>query len=56
MSNLFSNLAFQTEQDNTKPFTFIDLFAGIGDIRMGASRAGGKCVFSSENDKKASCI
>ena len=32
-------------------FTFIDLFAGIGGIRIAFERNGGKCVFSSENDK-----
>lgn len=29
-------------------FTFIDLFAGIGGIRMGFQQQGGKCVFTSE--------
>lgn len=29
-------------------FTFIDLFAGIGGIRLGFQAAGGKCVFTSE--------
>ncbi|HWD99666.1 MAG TPA: DNA (cytosine-5-)-methyltransferase [Bryobacteraceae bacterium] len=29
-------------------FTFIDLFAGIGGMRAGFERAGGKCIFSSE--------
>ncbi|HQR68483.1 MAG TPA: DNA (cytosine-5-)-methyltransferase, partial [Thermoanaerobaculia bacterium] len=29
-------------------FTFIDLFAGIGGMRMGFERAGGECVFTSE--------
>jgi len=33
--------------------TFIDLFAGIGGIRLGLERAGGKCVFSSEWDSDA---
>lgn len=34
-------------------FTFIDLFAGIGGIRLGFERQGGKCVFTSEWDKYA---
>jgi len=34
-------------------FTFIDLFAGIGGIRIGAQNNGGICVFSSEFDSKA---
>jgi DNA (cytosine-5)-methyltransferase 1 len=32
---------------------FIDLFAGIGGIRLGLERAGGECVFSSEWDSEA---
>jgi len=34
-------------------FTFIDLFAGIGGIRIAYQNAGGKCVFSSEWNKFA---
>ncbi|MBQ9367953.1 MAG: DNA cytosine methyltransferase [Victivallales bacterium] len=30
------------------PFTFIDLFAGIGGIRLPFDELGGNCVFSSE--------
>ena len=33
------------------PFTFIDLFAGIGGLRLGVQKAGGRCVFTSEWDK-----
>src|SRR5690554_4121770 len=34
-------------------FRFIDLFAGIGGIRLAYQMAGGKCVFSSEYNKFA---
>lgn len=34
-------------------FSFIDLFAGIGGLRIGFESVGGKCVFSSEWDKGA---
>jgi len=34
-------------------FKFIDLFAGIGGIRLGFESQGGTCVFSSEWDLKA---
>ena len=34
-------------------FRFIDLFAGIGGIRLGLSRAGGQCVYSCELDRFA---
>jgi len=36
-----------------KEFKFIDLFAGIGGIRMPFQNLGGECVFSSEIDKFA---
>ena len=35
------------------PIRFIDLFAGIGGIRLGFERAGAVCVYSSEWDKFA---
>lgn len=38
---------------NWNSFNFIDLFAGIGGIRLGVEAAGGKCVFSSEWDSDA---
>lgn len=34
-------------------FTFIDLFAGIGGMRLAFEAAGGRCVFSSEWNKYA---
>lgn len=34
-------------------FKFIDLFAGIGGIRIAFEKAGGECVFSSEYNKYA---
>jgi DNA (cytosine-5)-methyltransferase 1 len=37
--------------DSAAEFTFIDLFAGIGGIRLGFERAGGRCLFTSEIDR-----
>jgi len=39
------------EQTTDFDFTFIDLFAGIGGIRMGFEVIGGHCVFTSEWNK-----
>lgn len=38
---------------NWSNFKFIDLFAGIGGIRLGFESVGGHCVFSSEFDEDA---
>jgi len=38
---------------NWNSFKFIDLFAGIGGIRLGFESVGGRCVFSSEFDEDA---
>ncbi len=40
-------------QPNSAPLRFIDLFAGIGGIRLPFDEIGGKCVFSSEWDRFA---
>jgi DNA (cytosine-5)-methyltransferase 1 len=34
-------------------FTFIDLFAGVGGMRIAFQKLGGKCVFTSEWDKNS---
>ena len=41
------------ERKDWNSFRFIDLFAGIGGIRLGFESVGGHCVFSSEFDKNA---
>lgn len=40
------------KNDNQK-YKFIDLFAGIGGIRIGFERAGFECVYSNDRDKSA---
>lgn len=45
-----NNAPFLSQQGETT-FDFIDLFAGIGGIRIPFQELGGKCVFSSEWDK-----
>jgi DNA (cytosine-5)-methyltransferase 1 len=39
----------------SKAFRFIDLFCGIGGMRLGFESAGGTCVFSADWDKYARC-
>ena len=50
MTNSKKNKSWIAE---TKKFSFIDLFAGIGGFRIAAERLGGECVFSSEWDKNS---
>ena len=49
---LHEEAPFRDENNNPK-FRFIDLFAGIGGIRLPFQQLGGECVFSSEWDKFA---
>lgn len=51
IQNLYSSLAKPAEKK--ADFRFIDLFAGIGGIRLPFQELNGECVFSSEIDKFA---
>ncbi len=46
-------IPIQTQNNMWNTFKFIDLFAGIGGIRLGFESVGGQCVFSSEFDEDA---
>ncbi len=58
-SNLRPNRRAATANDKNESsvqhlnFRFIDLFAGIGGLRIGLEKVGGRCVFSSEIDSYA---
>ncbi len=45
---VLQNLLFREQNHTSADFTFIDLFAGIGGIRMGFEKQRGQCVFTSE--------
>lgn len=47
----FSEKPSQASQSVSEGFRFIDLFAGIGGLRIGFQGIGGHCVFTSEWDK-----
>lgn len=51
MAGYLENAPFRQKPKNECDFTFIDLFAGIGGIRLPYQQLGGHCVFSSEWDK-----
>lgn len=46
-------LAGKENPSSVRParFTFIDLFSGIGGMRMGIEAVGGRCIFSCEWDR-----
>ncbi len=52
-SSIMQTLSNQTQNtsENTASFTFIDLFAGIGGMRIAFESAGGHCVYSNEWNK-----
>ena len=52
-----TSVPFKQNSANTK-FSFIDLFAGIGGIRIPFQQLGGECVFTSEwdNFKENVCL
>ena len=48
---LYVMLSRQKKQKKNRKFTFIDLFAGIGGMRLAFDEAGGECVYSNEWNK-----
>ncbi|MFT4693986.1 MAG: DNA (cytosine-5)-methyltransferase 1, partial [Francisella sp.] len=50
-NDVFGSLSLKP--DLNSKFRFIDMFAGIGGVRLGFQQNGGACVFSSEFDKHA---
>lgn len=52
-SDLFYANRNHERSSSALPFSFIDLFAGIGGFRLGLERVGGRCVYTSEWDKHA---
>lgn len=51
MLNIKHHVPFRHSDKAPQLFKFIDLFAGIGGIRIPFQELGGKCVFTSEWDK-----
>ena len=50
IQNISTDIPYK-RKNNESDFKFIDLFAGIGGIRLPFQKLGGECVFSSEWDK-----
>lgn len=53
MALLRMEIKRRTPERSDAAFSFIDLFAGIGGLRLAMESAGGRCVFTSEWDKYA---
>lgn len=53
IENFAAERPYEPNTNEPHNFTFIDLFAGIGGIRLPFQELGGKCVFTSEWDKFA---
>jgi DNA (cytosine-5)-methyltransferase 1 len=51
INSLTTHVPFKRPDNSPELFKFIDLFAGIGGIRIPFQELGGKCVFTSEWDK-----
>jgi DNA (cytosine-5)-methyltransferase 1 len=51
INEINAHVPFRQTKDSAHSFKFIDLFAGIGGVRIPFQQAGGKCVFTSEWDK-----